>query len=87
VVLALALLELYQGDFLWFGELLPLGDKPFGDGIHPRTGGELMAPMKSEEAGHSSRSLQRRHVHVPIHSVDSFDLPRHVLPENLCDRP
>ena len=48
---------------------------------------DALAAMKPEEAGHSSRPLQRRHVHVQVHSVDSFDLQRHVLPENLCDRP
>ena len=73
------------------GELLPVGGSHIVFALAllelHRTGGELVTPMKSEEAGHSSRPLQRRHVHVQVHAVDSFDLQRHVLLENLCDRP
>ena len=46
-----------------------------------------MAEMKPEETRDSSGTLQRWHVYVQVHSVDSLDLQRHVLPENFRDRP
>lgn len=55
--------------------------------IHQRSGGKPVAEMEPEKAGHSSRPLQRRHVSVQITSVDALDRQRHVLPENLRDRP
>ena len=86
-VLTLALLERHDGYLFLFGKLLHLGDERLGDRIHQRTGGKPVAEMEPEETGHSSRPLQRRHVHVQVHAVDSLDLQRHVLPENLGDRP
>jgi hypothetical protein len=87
IVLALALLERHDGYFFLLGELFHPHDERLGDWIHQRTGGKSVAQVEPEKTGHPSRPLQRRHVHVQVHSVDSFDLQRHVLPENLCDRP
>ena len=57
VILALALFEQHDGHVLLFGKLLHLRDQRLGDGIHPGAGGELVAPMKPEKAGHPSGSL------------------------------
>ena len=46
-----------------------------------------MPEMEPEKAGDASGPLQRRHVDVQLHPVDSLDLQRHMLPENLRDRP
>jgi hypothetical protein len=87
IVLALTLLERHDGYFFWLGELFYPPDERLGDWVHQRTAGQTIAQVEPEKTGHPSRPLQRRHGYVQVHSVDSFDLPRHVLPENLCDRP
>ena len=69
------------------GKLFHLRDERLGDRIHQRTGGELVAAMKPEKAGHSSCPLQRWNVHIQVHPVDSLDLQRYVLPEDLSDCP
>jgi hypothetical protein len=76
-----------QRHLLLLGKLLHLGDESFGDGIHQSTGGELVAEMKTEEAGHPSRPLQRGHVNVEVHAVDAFHFQRYVLAENFGDTP
>jgi len=50
-------------------------------------GGKTVAQVETEKTGHPSRPLQRRHVHVQVHSADSLDLQRHVFSENFGDRP
>ena len=84
---ALALRERNDGHFLFFAKLLHLRNEGFGDRIHQRTGGELVTTMKPEKTGDSTRPLQRGHVHVQVHSVDSLDFQRYVLSENFGDRP
>jgi hypothetical protein len=57
-----------------FGKLLHRRDERLGDRIHQRPGGKPVAEMEPEKAGASLGPLQRWHVHIQLHPVDSLDL-------------
>jgi hypothetical protein len=83
IVFALTLFKQDDGDFLLFGKLIHLHDECLGDGIHQGTGGELVAAVKPEKAGHPSGALQRRHVYIQVHPVDALDFQGHMFRQNL----
>ena len=68
------------------GKLLHCRHELLADRIHQRTGGELVAAMKPEEAGHSAVPLQGWHVNVQVHPVDSFDFQGDVIVQHFGDR-
>jgi len=85
VVFSLALAELHHWNSFPFGEGVHGRDEGFTDGVHQRTGGELAASMKPEEAGYARIALQLGDVHVQIHPVNPFHLKGDVLGQYFRD--
>jgi len=64
VILALALAERNHGNLLLPGKCFQGRHECFADWVHQGAGGELVAAMKSKEAGHPLLALQSRNVNI-----------------------
>jgi hypothetical protein len=86
VILALALAERNHRNLFLPGKCLQSRHECFADRIHQGAGGELVATMKTKEAGHPLLALQSRDVNVQLHPVDSFHLQGDVLGKHFVVR-